>query len=220
MSDSCIVLVAEGHVLPVLERRFSSGSPLLSFTGSDAVAALQAILGQRPGLVVLERVFAATPRGTALISRIKADPSLESVEIRVVSHDSPYSRTVRRGRAAPPTAPAVPEPAPKLDPTGTRRVPRFRMRKGLEARIDGSGAELLDLSTLGAQVLSPTVLRPNQRVQIAFADATGAVACRAVIAWARYERPEKGAEPCYRAGLQFLDAAAEDVDAFLKRNAV
>jgi hypothetical protein len=221
MSDPCVVLVAEGHVLPALERRFSGDRPLLGFSESDALAALQAILTRRPELVVLERVFATTPRGTALISRMKADPSLDAVEIRVVSHDSSYSRTVRRGRTSRSAAQAPPhEAAPKLDPTGTRRAPRYQMRKGQEAKVDGNPVALLDLSTLGAQVRSATVLRPNQRVQIAFGDAAGSVTCRAVIAWASYERPEKSAEPCYRAGLQFLDAPAEAVDAFRRRNAV
>ena len=221
MSDSRIVLVADARALPALEQRFSADGPLLSFSEADAVAALQAVLTRRPELVVLERVFATTPRGTALISRIKADPSLELVEIRVVSHDLSYSRTVRRARAGRSPLPArAPEAAPKLDPTGTRRAPRYRMREGLEAKVDGTAVALLDLSILGAQVRSTTVLRPNQRVQIACADAAGSVACRAVIAWASFERPAKGAEPCYRAGLQFLDASAEAVDAFRKRNAV
>jgi hypothetical protein len=220
MSDSCIVLIAEAHAMAALKGRFSAGSPLLSFAEGDAVAALQAILVQRPGLVVLERVFATTPRGTALIARIKADPALEATEIRVVSHDGSYSRTARRGRASQPPVAAVPAPSPKLDPTGTRRAPRYRMREGLDARVDGNAVTLVDLSTLGAQVVSPTVLRPNQRVQITFADALGTIACRAMIAWASFERIEKGSDPCYRAGLEFLNAGAETVDPFCRRNAV
>jgi hypothetical protein len=38
--------------------------------------------------VALERVFAATPRGAALINRISADPTLRQLEIRFVSHES------------------------------------------------------------------------------------------------------------------------------------
>jgi hypothetical protein len=220
MSDSCIVLIAEAHVLPALKERLSTDSPLLSFAEGDAVAALQAILVERPALIVLERVFATTPRGTALIARVKADPSLDAAEIRVVSHDGSYSRTARRGRTGKPIAAAAPPPAPKLDPTGTRRAPRYKMREGLESRIDGNTVTLVDLSTLGAQVISPTVLRPNQRIQITFADSHGTIACRAMIAWASFERIQKGSDPCYRAGLEFLNAATEAVEAFCRRNAV
>ena len=46
-------------------------------------------------MVALERLFAATPRGAALINRIKADPALGDTEIRVIAHDSDYSRRPR-----------------------------------------------------------------------------------------------------------------------------
>lgn len=223
MSDARIVLVAGAHVLPALQQRFSSGATLHSFADGEAVAALQAILAERPSLIVLDRVFATTPRGTALITRIKADPALDEAEIRVVSHDGSYSRTARRGRAgkAPAGAQAAGQgPAPKLDPTGTRRAPRYGMRAGLDAKVDGNAVTLVDLSTLGAQVLSPTVLRPNQHVQVTFADQVTTVTSRAMIAWASFERPQKGADPCYRAGLEFLNASAEAIDAFCRRNGV
>ena len=221
MPDPCVVLVAESPTIPALSERFSSVGPLFTFNESDAVAALQAILARRPELLVLERVFATTPRGTALIARIKADPSLDAVEIRVVSHDGSYSRTARRGRSSPtPAVAPKPEPTPILDSTGTRRAPRFRMPETLETRVEGNVVTLVDLSTLGAQVLSPAVLRPNQRVQITFADGVGTVACRAMIAWASFERPQKGADPCYRAGLEFLNAPGEALEAFCRRIAI
>ena len=36
--------------------------------------------------------------------------------------------------------------------------------------VDGNPAALVDLSTVGAQVVSPTVLKPNQRVRVSFGD--------------------------------------------------
>jgi hypothetical protein len=50
--------------------------------------------------MALERLFAMTARGAALINRVKADPSLQDVEIRVLAHDSDYTRVVPRARAA------------------------------------------------------------------------------------------------------------------------
>jgi hypothetical protein len=223
MSDSGIIIVAAARMLAALQQRFTGAGAVHSFAESDAVAALQAILADRPSLIVLERVFATTPRGTALITRIKSDQSLDEAEIRVVSHDGSYSRVARRGRGgqAPEGAkPAALAPSPKLDPTGTRRAPRYGMRAGLDAKVDGSSVTLVDLATLGAQVLSPTVLRPNQRVQITVADQVATIACRAMIAWASFERPAKGADPCYRAGLEFLAADADALEAFCRRNGV
>ena len=64
----------------------------LAFPDCDALQALDVITLQRPEVVALERLFAATTRGAALISRIKADPTLTACEIRIVSHDSDDSR--------------------------------------------------------------------------------------------------------------------------------
>ena len=52
--------------------------------------------------------------------------------------------------------------------TGTARAARrgFRVRAGVELQLDGNPAAVIDLSTVGAQVISPTVLRPNQKVRI------------------------------------------------------
>ena len=74
-------------------------------------------------------MFAVTPRGAALINRIKADPTLRQAEIRVMAHNSDYTRVVPR--AAPPSAPA-------LDQRGTRRAPRFKMAdRTVVAVVDG-----------------------------------------------------------------------------------
>src|SRR5262245_36756572 len=82
--------------MPALkERTASDGSELLAFPDSDALRALAVITRRRPAIVALDRAFAASPRGAALINRIKADPSLIESEIRVVSHDSSsYARVV------------------------------------------------------------------------------------------------------------------------------
>src|SRR5262245_49927946 len=58
----------------------------MAFADTDALRALEAITRQRPELIVLESAFAATSRGTALINRIKADPSLAKSEVRIVTH--------------------------------------------------------------------------------------------------------------------------------------
>ena len=177
---------------------------ILTFADADALHALEAITKRRPAVVALERLFAATPRGAALIHRVKADPSLRASEIRVVSHDSDYVRVSPRP-AAPPAAP--------LDQRGTRRAPRVRMSPRADATIDGHQATLIDLSTVGAQVVSAGALKPNQRVQMVLADDSGLVRFSADVAWAFYEIPPKGG-PRYRAGIAFLDADAAAVDAY------
>lgn len=88
------VLIASSDLLPALEQRAAVGGESLRFSDAQPLEALEAITLHRPPLVVLERFFAATPRGSALINRIKADPGCANAEIRVISHTGDYSRVV------------------------------------------------------------------------------------------------------------------------------
>src|SRR5512144_1221464 len=129
----------------------------LAFADTDALRALEAITRQRPEVVVLERLFAASTRGVALINRIKADPALGHCEVRIVTGETELAPTPPVTAPMPEAPAALPEPS--LDPAGTRWAPRFEIIDGVELLIDGNPATLVDLSTSGAQVLSPTSLR-------------------------------------------------------------
>jgi hypothetical protein len=248
VTETCSVLIAAADLLPALQPRATiTGADVLTFTENDALRALAAVSARRPKLVALERQFAATPRGAALINRIKADPSLAQTEIRVLAHDSDYSRVVPRGTtnpaaasaaaahaaaaAAKPAAPAGasspagvadagPPPA-AVDPQtldhGTRRAPRVRMVDKVEIIIDGNPASLVELSAVGAQVVSPTILKPNQRVRIVLTDEGNTIRVSAAVAWAAYEIPP-GVRPQYRAGIEFLDADAAAIEVFCRRH--
>jgi len=201
---------------------------LLSFTDADALIALEVITRRRPKVVALEREFATTPRGMALINRIKADPALDYAEIRVIQRDGEHHEVIARGSgaAADPdsaravvaaAAPAPAAPVAPLDQRGTRRAPRFRIAGDVDAVIDGNTALLIDLSSIGAQVVSTVVLKPNQRVRMALADDSGNVRFNATVAWASFEIPPKTG-PRYRAGIEFVDAEGKAVDAFRARH--
>src|SRR3954470_11844053 len=176
---STVLIAAPEHLQTLKEREDFAGAQ--TFSDAEALRALEVITRKRPDVVALERMFAATTRGAALINRIKADPKLSACEIRIVAHDAEYARVPADGASAPDSpdpasdgaavavAPVAAPPAP-LDQRGTRRAPRFRIVDGVEVTIDGNIAVLLDLSIVGAQVVSPTILKPNQRVRMAMAD--------------------------------------------------
>ena len=90
------VVIAAVNLMPSLQERLAPEGELLTFADTEPIQALQAILEHRPSLIVLERLFAATPRGAALINRIKTDPQLGNAEVRVMSHSGDYSRQVAR----------------------------------------------------------------------------------------------------------------------------
>ncbi len=265
MSGPCTVLIAAADLLPTLKQRFlDADSELLAFADTEALKALDAISRRRPSVVTLERAFAATPRGAALINRIKADPTLTGSEIRVVSHDTDDTDVVSpattpsdhaagpasAGPAAPaavappaapapggPTSAAVAAPAPAavaapapsvvatpaapgaapLDQRGTRRAPRFKLVGNVEVVADGNAATLIDLSTVGAQIMSAYVLKPNQKLRMTIADEQATIRVSAVVAWALFEIPPESG-PRYRAGIEFIDAKAAEVDAFRVRH--
>ncbi len=224
MSQLCTVLIAAPEHQPVLkERSVAPDAELLTFSDADALHALEVITRRRPSVVTLERLFAASPRGAALINRIKDDPGLNDTEIRIVAHDSDYTRISPRRTAAAPAAHATAaavavasEPRP-LDYRGTRRAARVRISGAITVLIDGNAAQLVDVSTIGAQVVSATSLRPNQRIRMSLPDEAGQVRFNAVVAWAAFEiPPDVGAR--YRAGIEFADADPAAVDEFISRH--
>src|SRR5512145_536742 len=101
------VVIAASNLMPELRDRLTDDGEMLTFADTEPIQALQAILAHRPALIVLERLFAATPRGAALINRIKADPHLGHAEVRVMSHTGDYTRVVKQASVEAPAATAV-----------------------------------------------------------------------------------------------------------------
>ncbi len=237
MSGSAVIIAAL-NLTPSLTERLADEGELLTFADTEPIQALQTILEQRPRLIVLERLFAATPRGAALINRIKTDPQVSQAEIRVMSHTGDYTRVVSRGAIAEPVVVAPPvlaaasesreyeaaappvavDDTPRqLDWHGTRRAARFRIRQGVEIQLDGNPASLVDLSVMGAQVISGTILRPNQRVRISVPTDDFVMRFRGAVAWAKFELPKPTEPPRYRAGVEFADADAAAMDEYCSR---
>jgi len=193
------ILIAAPEHLPMLKAREDLGETI-AFADADVLQALEAITSLRPPVVALEQTFAQTSRGAALINRIKADPTLSSCDIRFVSHE---------GDLEIPPVPAATEAnlahsstLPSVDFQGTRKAERFRIVDGVEVQIEGSSAQLVDLSTAGAQVVSPTILKPNQRVRLSLAAASGMTRLKGLVSWASFELPQ--GTPRYRAGIEFF----------------
>lgn len=236
MSSTVLIAAAE-HLPALLDRLDMVGAE--PFAHTDARRALDTITTQHPGVVAIERGFAATSRGAALINRIKADPALAGCEIRVLAHDAPHIRPHARAAYAPPPAvpapvadavpaAAAPRPAPAPAPVerpgpivpaefrGTRRVPRVTAVDDVEVLVDGNPATLVNVSALGAQVVSASVLKPNQRVRLWLHDPTRPIRFSGSVAWAAFEIPKSG--PRYRAGIEFVDASPDVLTRYIDAN--
>ena len=157
--------------------------------------------------------------------------------MRVMSHTGDYTRVVSRGAVAEPAVvgsrrmPARPSRASasttRMRPVDHRRraaparlarhAPRrraIRIRPGVEIQLDGNPAIVVDLSVMGAQVISATILRPNQRVRISVPTDDFVMRFRGAVAWAKFELPKPTEPPRYRAGVEFTDADAAAMDEY------
>jgi PilZ domain len=221
MSTSCTVVIAPAYLMQsVCERLRSTSVELVPCVETDIPAAIDTIVQRRPATVAIERVFASTSRGAALVGRLKADPAIVDIEIRIVAHDSDYSRVSPRRPAgdAADGGVAVAAPAPVLDQHGTRRAARTAIVESAEILVDGDAVRLVDLSVLGAQVLSPAALRPGQRVRVSMVDEKLTLRFQATVIWATFELPGGGTAPRYRAGIEFSGADAAGIGEYAARH--
>ncbi|MBI3403653.1 MAG: PilZ domain-containing protein [Acidobacteria bacterium] len=106
------------------------------------------------------------------------------------------------------------EPEPPVDYQPARRAKRVAF-EDVEVLIDEDTVVLVNLSTGGAQVLSPRALRPNRVLTVQLAGGERPVSCASAVVWARLE-PTHGSL-MYRAGMAFLEVDERAVEEFLTR---
>ena len=210
-------MIGPAGAIPSLRDRLASGAEVQTFTDAQTPEALDHIVRSKPRIVALEVEFSATSRGAALINRIKDDPELSTCEVRVIAHDGALNRVAQKRKSGSHITVALAEPKPALDPTGTRRAPRTSIRSGVEIVVDGNAVHLVDLSIVGAQVLSPKMLKPNQRVRLMFTDGTTIIKCNGMIIWASFEMP-KGQPTRYRAGIDLTTDDSRGLAAFADKH--
>ena len=194
-------MIAAPELIPALRERLGGDDEeILTFADSEPLLALQAIAADRPPVIALERLFAASPRGASLITRIKADHSLDDSEIRILSHDSDYSRVSPRTPGAPPVPPRPRQRVSPLD-TGTRRAKRCRIRADVLMMLENRPAYVVDLSELGTQVLAHAPLKTKQHVHALLEPGGIELDLEGTVVWARTE--QVGGRAAYRAGIEF-----------------
>ena len=222
-SDISIIVADAGRLNAIRD-----GMPLpgraLYFTTGNVASALESIRNYRPKLVAVDALWAQTPPGVAFIDRVERLAILEG-DIRLVARlEGRWVTTPQRiAVGAPPPAPAIaPAPRPTIVPVdaaaiSTRRVPRFLVRDSLDAVVESGSASLVDISVLGAQVVSQPVLRPNQKIKIALPDTGDMLHVTAQVAWSTFEKPQVS-DARYRAGLEFTGAAQQALEAYRLRH--
>ena len=213
MGPSVIVIGRAEHEV-ALRRRLGSEPSVALFSDADALKAFDAVDAHPPKILALDRTFAFTARGAALVARLKHDQRMGAIDLRVLAEDETNSPMILETKALGLEG-AVLKTSHPLDYCGTRRAPRFPVTDAAAVVVNGENGTLVNLSSTGAQVLVRMRLRPSEPLRLALVDADAEVTVRGVVAWSSVETAEGGL--AYRAGVEFINPDALSLDAFCVR---
>jgi PilZ domain-containing protein len=228
-SDVTIVVADASRMSSIREAAVLPGR-MMPFTTGSIGSAWESIRTYRPKIVAFDAIFAQTPQGASFIERVEQLNIPGSTVMLVLEHEGRWTAVPQGGgRGASKTAaviapgtpviaaaPAVP-PA-RAEVVSTRRVPRFPVRDSLDVTVESGCAHLVDISVLGAQVLSLPVLRPGQKLKIDLTDNDDSLNVVAQVAWSLFERPQLRVDPHYRVGLEFAGAAQQALEQYRLRH--
>lgn len=211
MTSDTVVLIADALRLRAIRAESPFPYRMLYFTDSNLASAIESIRGHVPRIVAVDTGFAHTSEGRAFIGRLES--LAIGCEVQLVSFTNGQWSMHPLG-----TSPAA-RAAEEAIAMSTRRVPRFPVLDPLAMVVDGQPTNLVDMSVMGAQVMSAPVLRPNQRLKITLPD-EGDTELRftAHVAWSAFEVSMNAPAPYYRAGMEFTDAAAQALEDYCKRH--
>lgn len=218
----------------------------MHFTPGSVGSAMEAVRNYKPRTIAIDAVFGQSPMGVAFIDRVDALGIAGSTIKLIVEHDGRWITAARHGAPAPMVVlPEPPQPAPIETPapiiaapapiasaivapahqpgssgavSSTRRVPRFAMQSSVDALVESGRANVIDMSVLGAQLVSIPALRPNQRIMVGLPDDHVTLNVIALVAWSNFERPTKEVEPYYRAGIEFTGPSRDALEDYRLRH--
>lgn len=199
--EKSIIFLAPEDLLSKWSSR-NAPADLLTLADADVDHALAIIERRRPRVVVLSRPFAATGRGVTFVNRLRSNADLTGVEVRVLSD----ARSDVLRAAGPVGGRLIASVARSLKycrdiPTSTRRAPRVAAPVDCEVQIDGVRAAVVDVSTVGLQIVSPVPLTPHSSVEVVMAHGAIDLCTTAEIAWLSLDTQRDAT--AYRAGVAF-----------------
>jgi hypothetical protein len=207
MSSDVVVLIADPLRLRAIRAEPPFPDRVLYFSSANLASALESIRAHEPRVVALDTQFAHTSEGRAFLGRLEQVCPTCDAQLVVFAN----GRWSMQPLAATPAAVAAQEASVQI-----RRVPRFPVLDPLAMGVDGRPTSLIDMSVMGAQVVSTPILRPNQRLKVTLPDEGDTIlTLTAHVAWSAFELAK---EPRYRAGMEFTDAAAQALEQYCRRH--
>src|SRR2546422_2299826 len=212
MSSEIAIVIADAVRLREIRQDSPFSCRVLHFTDSNLVSALESIRAHKPRLVAVESNFAHTTEGRAFVDLLHR-LAVPGCEIHLISFVKGQWTT------SAPDATPIPVAASPIVCVNTRRVPRFPVLDPLAMVVDGKPTNLVDMSVMGAQVVSQPILRPNQKLKITLPDEGDEVLClTAFVAWAALEKPHNAPAAPFPPRMEVTDPAAPAVEAYCRRH--
>lgn len=211
------VVIARADLAPALRERFRFDESVRVFSAVDAKEALAAIVKKQLPVVALDRKFVTSPGGADFMTDLRS--AQPESELRILADEGTDIPLVLR-RPVQASGRDTVLAGSQLLVGDVRRAPRFPVRPGCAASVNGHPTALVDVSIAGAQLLSGMVLRPAQAVRVALVDESDPIAVRALIVWSTFERSKKTGEVHYRAGVQFTEAEQRLLEDYCSRQSV
>jgi hypothetical protein len=215
MPADITVVVADPTRMPVIRERLRLPGNVMHFTTGNLAPAIENIRSYQPKLIAVDMLFAQTQSGMAFVDRVSRLATADS-SIQLITNVEGRWVTVPRestagfagvSAAAIAAVSGLSGLAAQIVTPNTRRAPRFLVKDPLNAVVENGTASLIDISVLGAQVVSTPALRPNQNIKIALPDMGEMLRVTAHVAWSTFEKPKLVMNAYYRAGIEFTDAA-------------
>lgn len=201
------VLIGSEPLIAAWSARAGDGSDVITVALTDLSLAMETITATKPDVVVIEQAVAASASGSAIMGRLHGERYQRGTEVRLLPPDRAADLISSGPGELHPQA-WLTVLAQALPPRPERRAARLQILSEEQAFIDGQPVTLIDLSATGAQVFSPTVLKPRQRVRLVLSPERGSAKAVAIVAWSKLE---SGAPLGYRAGIAFTDPIPEPV---------
>jgi hypothetical protein len=220
MANDVTVIIAESEQISAVRAARPIAGSVLYFSDSNLASALETIRTQSPKVVAVESQFAESGAGKAFVDRLRA--ITQDAEIQILTRsDTGWTAGAGNGGAPAAVAPApAVESAAEAELAGlnTRRAPRYLVVEPAEAAADGTTINIVDVSVLGAQVISELVMRPKQRVKITIQEGDAGIRVVGRVAWSVFEKMRDHPMPRYRVGMEFDDGTKQELEEFLKKH--
>jgi hypothetical protein len=223
MPSDLTIVVADVTRMGAIRSGLKIPGRVAYFASSSLGSALEAVQTHGPKVVAIDSGIVQTQQGSGFVKRLEnlATPNCAIRLIapangawRIVDREpAPVADTMAAGPGSSSRNVAATTPPPLAN---TRRAPRFPMLEAIDASVEGGQATVVNISVLGAQLVSVPVLRPGQTVKIGLPDANELLRVTANVAWSTFQQTAQGTA-VYRAGVAFTDAAKEPLDDYCRR---